>query len=96
MLYSDGNNIASDDTCSLDKPSDMPSTPDPGLGPWKDSDGVFWLTLPLAGGPAHDHGDCGMISTEQRGVSRPQGAACDIGAIERGPADKEWFSICRL
>jgi hypothetical protein len=37
----------------------------------------------LIGGPAIDHGVCiAEITTDQRGVTRPQGAACDIGAYE--------------
>lgn len=35
----------------------------------------------LAGSPAIDAGDS-CLSTDQRGVARPQGAACDIGSYE--------------
>jgi len=39
----------------------------------------------LAGSPAIDAGspDCPPPFFDQRGIVRPQGAACDIGAFER-------------
>lgn len=39
----------------------------------------------LPDSPAVDAGSCseGAVATDQRGVSRPQGSACDIGAYER-------------
>jgi CSLREA domain-containing protein len=43
----------------------------------------------LAGSAARDAGDpggCGL-ATDQRGVARPQGARCDLGAVESGVAD---------
>ncbi len=42
----------------------------------------------LLGSPAIDHGGTaadGCPATDQRGVIRPQGAACDIGAFEATP-----------
>jgi hypothetical protein len=40
----------------------------------------------LAGSPAIDAGDnSGCPATDQRGLGRPQGAACDIGAYEAAP-----------
>ena len=38
----------------------------------------------LFGSPAINAGNCsgGTVTTDQRGVSRPQGPACDIGAYE--------------
>jgi hypothetical protein len=41
----------------------------------------------LAGSPARDAGDpagCG-VATDQRGVPRPQGIRCDLGAVEGAP-----------
>ncbi len=46
--------------------------------------------LPLAGSPAIDAGGTaanGCPAADQRGIARPQGAACDIGAVEVVPAD---------
>src|SRR6185312_16287019 len=38
---------------------------------------------PLPGSPAIDGGGAdGCPKTDQRGITRPQGAACDIGAFE--------------
>jgi predicted outer membrane repeat protein len=41
----------------------------------------------LPGSPAEDGGTCGNSApaTDQRGVARPYGAACDIGAVEMAP-----------
>jgi hypothetical protein len=40
--------------------------------------------FPLSGSPAEDAGTCGSGApvTDQRGIDRPYGAACDIGAVE--------------
>ena len=42
---------------------------------------------PEAGSPVVDHGPAGACPTitDQRGALRPQGAACDIGAVELSP-----------
>jgi CSLREA domain-containing protein len=45
----------------------------------------------LAGSPARDAGDpsgCGF-AVDQRGVPRPQGARCDLGAVEGGAPDTD-------
>ena len=98
-LISLGNNLSTDNFCSpsyislyggvvsggLDQPTDLNNTPAL-LAP-------LALNLPgttkthalLPGSPAIDAGgDC--LPTDQRGVPRPQGAACDIGAYEVGGA----------
>ena len=51
------------------------------------------------GSPAIDAGAC-VIATDQRGVARPQGAACDLGAVEVGappPPSTDFFTLspCR-
>ena len=61
---------------------------DPLLGPLADNGGPTWTHALLAGSPAIDHIPAGVsgcgdpIGTDQRGVARPQGAGCDIGAFE--------------
>ena len=57
---------------------------DPVLGPLADNGGPTKTHALLAGSPAIDAGstDCPPPFTDQRGVARPQGAACDIGAYE--------------
>ncbi len=56
---------------------------DPLLGPLQDNGG-FTQTMTLdAGSPAIDAGDdANCPATDQRGVTRPQGSHCDIGAYE--------------
>ena len=65
---------------------DLPNT-DPLLGPLQDNGGPTFTHALLPGSPAIDHipaENCD-VATDQRGVARPQGAACDIGAYEVGP-----------
>lgn len=82
---SEGFNIASDDSCPLIGPGDDSST-DPLLGPLADNGGPTLTRLPDPLSPAVDEGQC-LFPNDQRGVLRPQGAACDRGAVERGPED---------
>ncbi len=65
--------------------------PDPLLGPLADNGGPTPTHLPQSGSPVRDRVPASActdlkgnpISTDQRGVSRPQGSACDIGAVEQ-------------
>ena len=67
---------------------------DPVLGPLADNGGPTKTHALLPGSPGIDHVpvvDCvdpggNPITTDQRGVVRPQGAGCDIGAFELIPA----------
>ena len=60
------------------------------LGPLQDNGGPTFTHALLAGSPAIDarnpaapgSGGNACEATDQRGVARPQGAACDIGAFE--------------
>lgn len=57
------------------------------LGALQDNGGPTNTMLPAAGSPLVDTGDTASCSaTDQRGVPRPQGAACDVGAVERTTA----------
>lgn len=47
-----------------------------------DNGGPTLTHMIASGSPAIDAGDC-AFETDQRGVPRPQGAGCDIGAVER-------------
>jgi predicted outer membrane repeat protein len=63
------------------------STADPLLGAF--TDGYFPLQ---PGSPAIDGApDCAGLAIDQRGVGRPQGVACDIGAHEAAPLAPEIF-----
>lgn len=56
---------------------------DPRLGSLNDNGGPTFSHLLLAGSPAIDAGtSTGAPATDQRGISRPQGAGVDIGAVE--------------
>lgn len=56
------------------------------LGPLGEHGGLSPTQMPLAGSPAIDAGDSATCATsDQRGVARPQGGACDIGAVELAP-----------
>jgi hypothetical protein len=63
---------------------------DPNLGPLKDNGGATFTHAPSSGSPAIDGGnssgctdDVGaFITTDQRGLHRPEGTRCDEGAFE--------------
>ena len=65
----------------------------PILGPLQDNSGPTLTHMLLPGSPAIDAGNpagCtdhlgNLLTTDQRGITRPQGPACDIGAVERVP-----------
>ena len=86
-----GFNLEDANTCSLSAAGDLVNT-DPKLGPLQNNGG-FTLTQALAANsPAVDAGSCtdlsgNPVSTDQRGVPRPQpaGGRCDIGAYELVP-----------
>jgi len=57
-----------------------------GLGPLQDNSGPTWTHALLPGSLAIDGGNnIGAPSADQRGVTRPQGSAVDIGAVEYLP-----------
>lgn len=55
---------------------------DPLLGPVQDNGGGTPSLLPAIGSVAIDAVDCGESTSDQRGISRPQGVRCDAGAVE--------------
>lgn len=76
--------MSSDATCaaSLTGPGDLNNT-NPLLGPLANNGGPTPTHALLAGSPAIDAaGGCPPPATDQRGVARPQGSACDIGSFE--------------
>jgi predicted outer membrane repeat protein len=63
-------------------------TADPALGPLQDNGGPTPTMVPAAGSPLLDAAvDTHCSSTDQRGVDRPQGSHCDVGAVELVVAD---------
>jgi predicted outer membrane repeat protein len=86
-IVSSGYNLADDGSCTFPQPSDKNNT-DPMLSPLEYHGGPTLTHLPLPGSPLVDGGLCiPDLLTDQRGVARPQGAACDIGAVESRPED---------
>lgn len=84
-----GHNLAS---CALAAPDPTTTSGDPRLAPLKawrvvapPTDALTLAHAPLPGSPAIDAGDCATALPDQRGVDRPQGGQCDIGAVEVGP-----------
>ncbi len=55
---------------------------DPLLGPLADNGGSTQTFALLPGSPAIDAGQSAGCASDQRGLARPQGTACDIGAFE--------------
>ncbi len=76
-------NLAPDGTCGFTLPGD------PLLGPLVDAGGPTLVHVPAAGSSAIDAiapgslSSCTSPSLDQRGVSRPQGSGCDVGAVEQ-------------
>jgi CSLREA domain-containing protein len=80
-ITSRSHNLDSDGTCKLSSPGDLSDT-DPEIGPLQGNGGPTFTLALLPDSPAVDAGGPNCPPTDQRGVSRPQGAACDIGAYE--------------
>ena len=78
-----GYNLADDASCGFFATGDL-VVADAMLGPLQDNGGPTETHALLAGSPAIDAGSpgCPPPATDQRGVLRPQGAGCDIGAFE--------------
>jgi beta-glucanase (GH16 family) len=82
-IVSGGGNVISDGSCNPDGATDQSST-DALLGPLAANGGPTLTHALGAGSPAIDAaGSDACPATDQRGVSRPQGAGCDVGAFER-------------
>jgi uncharacterized repeat protein (TIGR01451 family) len=87
LVTSLGHNLDSDGTCGLTNVGDL-SDANAFLGPLKFNGGTTMTHALLAGSAAIDTADdVGCPADDQRGVVRPQGSACDIGAYERVPGE---------
>ena len=81
-LNSAGNNLESAEECQFTGDGDLQNS-DPLLGALSDNGGPTSTMALLPGSPAIDAGsniDCPV--TDQRGIARPFGQSCDIGAFE--------------
>jgi CSLREA domain-containing protein len=84
MTENQGYNLDSGTTCGFARTTDITGT-DPLLGPLANNGGPTPTMALLPGSPAIDHGGTAANScpaTDQRGVARPQGPACDMGSFE--------------
>jgi hypothetical protein len=91
---SNGWNFSDDTSCGFtNTTSGDNQNGNPGLGPLADNGGPTQTHMPARPGPLVDaiptescqaDGAAG-ITTDQRGVTRPQGPGCDIGAVEAPP-----------
>lgn len=82
VMGTDGFNLSSDNSCELSSPDDLPVV-NPLLGELQDNGGPTETHALPANSPAVDAGECyDAVPTDQRGVARPYGPACDIGAFE--------------
>jgi len=82
-----GYNLSSDASLSLASTNSRNNI-DPKLGPLADNGGPTLTFALLTNSPAIDAGDPGFcLDTDQRGVARGFGAACDIGAYELEGSD---------
>ncbi|NJL06725.1 MAG: hypothetical protein HC911_17850 [Chloroflexaceae bacterium] len=82
-IASRGYNLFTQSSVSGSVSTDLLSS-DPLLGPLADNGGPTETRLPGAGSPAINAvpSEVCFSTSDQRGVARPQGAACDIGAVE--------------
>ncbi len=75
-------NLSSDNSCNFGAGRD---NLDVKLAALTNNGGSTRTHLPLPGSPAIDSGDNSVCpDQDQRGVTRPQGAKCDVGAVEVG------------
>lgn len=83
-----GNNIDDGATCGWGAANGSMSNTDPQLGALADNGGRTQTMALLAGSPAIDgvtyNAPNGCPATDQRGIARPIGLRCDIGAYEYG------------
>jgi hypothetical protein len=87
---SQGYDFSDDDSCGFTAATDRQNAGDPNLGALADNGGPTLTRAPLSGSPlagviptgACQADGAAGITTDQRGAPRPQGSACDIGAVE--------------
>jgi hypothetical protein len=87
-----GDNYSDDSSCGFTNTAggDRQSAADPLLGVLADNGGPTLTMLPQPGSPLLDAvatadcqaGSASGVTTDQRGITRPQGTGCDIGAVE--------------
>ena len=87
QVGSGGGNVESSTTCGFKDASDKQNA-DPGLGPLAANGGATRTMAIGNTSPAYNAAVAGACAaTDQRGITRPQFAACDSGAFELAPAN---------
>jgi len=77
-----GGNLSSDSSCPFTDPTSRGNL-DPKLSPFQNNGGPTRTLALLFGSPAIDTANSALCPRfDQRGIPRPQGGACDIGAYE--------------
>ncbi len=79
---SGGNNLETTTECGFTGTGDLQNARRPLLAPLADNGGETDTHAIPEGSPARDAAGGVCAATDQRGISRPQGAACDIGSFE--------------
>jgi Putative pectate lyase-like adhesive domain len=96
---SNGYNFSDDASCGFTAATDQQNAGNPNLGTLVNNGGPTQTRRPQSGSPlinAVPTGSCQAdgaagVTTDQRGIHRPQGSGCDIGAVEveQVPQSKE-------
>lgn len=82
FIHSQDHNLDSDGSCGLTEANDLPATL-PLIGPLQDNGGSTETHALLENSSAINAGsNANCPAQDQRGIIRPQGPACDIGAYE--------------
>ena len=81
--------LSSDNSCTLTGTGSLDNT-DPLLSPLADNGGETATHALQDDSPAVDAGGAGDVTTDQRGISRPQSEAYDIGAYELACGGSPW------
>jgi hypothetical protein len=97
MITDGGYNLDGDGSCHFSATNHSLSSVKPYLGPLQDNGGPTQTSEPALGSPllsvipmgSTANGITLCPSTDQRGVARPQGSACDIGAVELSPTSQD-------
>lgn len=93
-IESQGYNLSEDDSCEFSAAGDQHGV-DPQLGVLFTNGGRTATLVPGLGSPAIDSANpagCtdptsdGLLAVDQRGIRRPAGGRCDVGAVETQPA----------
>ncbi len=86
VIASGGHNVLGDSSCAAPVSNDKAGVANFLLTPLGNNGGPAPTMVPLTGSAAIGQGGTICPATDERGVSRPQGAACTAGAVEAGQA----------